>query len=756
MAASGTSTNAPSSANASWALCQACGHWQRTAGKCGRCGWAVTAEVSPDQARDGGSLRVLLELQLRSDGTWWISGLRSARLEDLATLDGVLRSLRGPEGPLSEIKVLGTRAVCLPSSEQWHSLRHSVESLVGSALNDRIQAAWPAPMRPSATSVTVAIRCFVLHPGIEAAVEHRQWLEVVPFAAAAAAAASNLDESAVAIECGKSRVGLGAAGDLLALTVRSPQEILVDGVSIASGGATVWTSTWAAPVPRDELVSLQPFRLPATAIRDLAAAPPNGVSVLLSALGSLLRGTRAAPVARAEIQLGVRGRASPLRAPLPLGPLPPADHIADLLLDLGSTTTKWAIRFRADGSIREHDQSTAQLVSSWGLEPYSKAEVIEDASGEAWLSWVAQALPALRYWVGDAHGAFLGRVHLSLPSTARLDVGALAERIGHTDNRGFQQIVLEHLVDGGGVVLEAEHNLLARHYLEVVKAIDLAARKYRERFTTVEALRRQQADQQAAWDTRDAERSNYNQRFWKIFYKKPQGPTGQRPSVSDKISRPADWMFELVAKPRPLQQVVLLDAGGLSLDIAILENHEVAPELSRSHGDCGGEALSRRIGRNKDGHPGTRLKAQLGIRWRDDPNPDDPQQHEYLEQTRELYSPAVGALAAVLGGRWRGTKECVVLLTGGGSRNPHLRQLVGGLVADVGLDAWVVDGQDLEDSILAARAFPEPLPELSSPTVERFLTTQRWSERRERNVHARYDKFAVVGGMLAVDAEAVG
>ena len=129
----------------------------------------------------------------------------------------------------------------------------------------------------------------------------------------------------------------------------------------------------------------------------------------------------------------------------------------------------------------------------------------------------------------------------------------------------------------------------------------------------------------------------------------------------------------------------------------------------------------------------------------------DPAQREYRDATRELYGPVLTRVIRTLGEtRWKKSPHCCVLLTGGGSRNPHLAEYISELASDAGLRANVVDAPTVQDLIRQAREFPEPLQELGSEEVRRFEATQVWSERRERQPLARYDKFAVVGGMCAL------
>ncbi len=153
------------------------------------------------------------------------------------------------------------------------------------------------------------------------------------------------------------------------------------------------------------------------------------------------------------------------------------------------------------------------------------------------------------------------------------------------------------------------------------------------------------------------------------------------------------------------------------------------------------------------GPKGTRYKAQLGLRWRDARDSTDLAQGEYRYATRELYQGPLFPLFQSLGSRWHHARHCSMLLTGGAARNPHLAELVSELAGGVGLRVNVVDAPAVQELIRQARDFPQPLADLDSAPIQRFEAAQQWSERRERNPLARYDKFAVVGGMCALESE---
>src|SRR5690606_20969399 len=130
---------------------------------------------------------------------------------------------------------------------------------------------------------------------------------------------------------------------------------------------------------------------------------------------------------------------------------------------------------------------------------------------------------------------------------------------------------------------------------------------------------------------------------------------------------------------------------------------------------------SARIGRHEIGPRGTRYKAQLGLRWMPARDLSDPAQREYREATRELYGPVLTHVIRTLGEtRWKYFPHCCVLLTGGGSRNPHLAEYISEIASAAGLRANVRDAPTIQDLIRQAREFPEPLLELGSEEVRRF------------------------------------
>lgn len=716
-----------------WRMCPACGHWQREpeGSACTVCQWMRLDQGSPSV--DLAELRVLVDAELRSDRTWHITGITTPRVGAAINQAIILQQLNDD----------GLRSGSFPSWRAWERFRERARSLLTDELNSLIHQSWKGLRQPSPARVVVSIRAMLLDPDVALAEGEPApaWLEVVPFDAAAVSAAAKLRDGDVTFDVTRTRVSFAPGGDRIEVAVRSPREMLIHECKVVSGDKALLVAPLTRVIRRDALTALPPIVLSAEAVRGFAA---NGAS-------------------DGELLLSVRGTQKKFATRIPVAALPAFSAVADIFLDLGSTNTKWALRLEGKEPVA-HDEDTATLTEVWGIDAYRKAELLSDSAGNRWSEWVARALPALRHWVGREHNAYLRNVHLSLPSTEQFDVIALGKILRDTARSGdgasrspqdaLRRATTENLVSQGAVVVVPEHELVAAHYLGVLRVLQKAAQAYAARSASHEDRRRDQAQRRARWNQERAAADAYNASIkWYTIWKwgtQQAGPSGSAPEIVAKIADPAAWMDDLVAHREQFDHVVLLDAGGLSLDISVLEKHGLVRELSHSDTTCGGEAISSRIGRGGTGGLGTKYKAQLGIRWRDARDIDTRDQREYRDVTRELHSSVLGPLFGSLGARWRRSPHCCVLLTGGGSRNPHLAEYISELASDAGLRANVVDAPTVQDLIRQAREFPEPLQELGSEEVRRFEATQVWS-RRERQPLARYDKFAVVGGMCSLE-----
>lgn len=475
-----------------------------------------------------------------------------------------------------------------------------------------------------------------------------------------------------------------------------------------------------------------------------------------------------------------------VRVEVPCGDLGRRDTLVDVFLDLGSTTTKYIIRV-GDRLSTPQVKRTARLAEEWSLPRYDKAKVLADGTGAEWSKWIAELLPALRRYAAREHRGHLRSVHLTVPQSGPLDVAALSRAVTQPQmtptavGRDLNADALHALIERAGadavgfatgdqvVVLTSEHEAVARHYLAPLGVLHSAASRYHQSFRTGEAERAYQTERRKEWDRKHDRQAAYDGRRWwhKLCNARPAGPTGARPSVTSAMESPADWMQRLVRHPELLDRIVLLDAGGLSLDMAVLESNVLIPGCSKSDASCGGEAVTRELATRlgvASIEDGTRQKALLGDRWTNPTNTsslpwDDRfgryggrQQRAYREVTRTIYSTAISELARAIVRRWRkgGSPRCTVLLTGGGSRNPHFQELVAEQVADAGLEADVVDARGLHDLLDEARSFKQPLPDLASPSVKLFTTVHGWALGEvQGSERMAYDRYAVVGGLLA-------
>ena len=648
-----------------WALCEACGHWQRSTPasryggtaelgsqlgpfvaladrhRCEGCGWHTT--LKPVDPVVGSALRFLVGVEVRSDGSWHVAELRSARLPMIVEDESLLRNLRAENGPIRHLHAETDGRMSVPAVETWQRFRKEAMELVRDACNEGIRASWPAPAPPPDAPATLFVRCLALNPDLELAEaldDTPSWLTVVPFETAAADAACTLNDDDVTVTCEDSIVRLGDGGNHVKISLRAPCELLVEGCTIVSGSSertnSVWHSDHSAICYRDVWATLPDVLLTAEAVRGLALNSGNCI-----------------------VQVVARGRDRPFEGTLAVEGLPARTHVANLFLDLGSTTTKWALCFDDDAHCDEHDQDTESLSREWAVQPYRKSDLIADPSGREWTMWLAQALPALRNWVGREHGAYLARVVVSLPSTPSLHVDALSSAVRLREHEHLSISIDRNLVDGGEVRLEPEHTLLTRYYMDVLDVLRNAANTYRGRYDTARKARAAQKSKLKTWETQRRRQAEYEGRswfgkLWALTWEGKPKERGTRPKVPGKPTAPDDWMLSLLERPDQLDRVVLLDAGGLSLDVAVLELSDLVRDVSGSFDNCGGEELSRRIGRGKAGNAGTRTKAQLGLMWREAPDSRDRAQREYIEATRSVYEAELRTLVTVLGKRWKG------------------------------------------------------------------------------------------------------
>ena len=699
-------------------MCEACGHWQRTlreSEQCESCGWCQLLPGIDDDPLNHG-FRVLVDASLRSDGTW-TAAIRSSRLVELIRDTNLISLI---EDRLASITSRSPGR--FPSESDWKPCRRDVRNLVRkfvSELDAIPHEKEPLPYLP----VSVSFKCSLVDRDIDEDNESKLpgWVVRVRFLDATEDTARKLDEGNIAVT-DLSQIGFDERSDKVSLKFKSGHSVIIEGVDIADcRGEPLQRFDRTIIAPREETVRVADLQLTAEVIRGMSSWD----------YGRLL--------------IRLKGRPKPVgNVLLSIGAVPLAGCTASLFLDLGSTSSKWALELRTGDSVEltSHIQESSTLTRQLGLDEYRKSDVIgADAEAIArWVRWWTDAVPALRYWVGREYNAYLEDINFSVPVTLQ-GTGEAASQILDEDEY-FNRAKRTHLVGPAAVRLRPEHELIAEHYLAPLRVLERSAHDYLK-------LVKHRGEEVTAWSDDWNRLEAYKSKplvtrfFIRLLGDRPSGPRGRRP---ERLQSPPEEVASLAERVGQLNRVLILDAGGLSLDVAVIENKTVVSELGQSLTNCGGEALSSRIGRRRVGKEGTRYKSHLGAVANAPLSKSDPKQQEYCAQTQALYEPGLGPVFETLGTRWRDNRRCVAVLTGGGSKNPYFVKLIEDMARLRDLDMWPVDADSLDEIVDAWGELTSTTED--APEVVEFRRVLGWSRKRETHRTASWDQFAVIGGML--------
>lgn len=737
-------------------LCLGCGAWkslQQTSEQiCGQCGSKRLCKAQDIGLISDAELkvradvaRVLVDIEFHSDGAIEVSRLYTDRLVQIR----------------QDVELLGKlNAVakeCLKNDldgRDWPGLRVVASSLLSDELNSFLVHHSLEQHSDSRMNVDVSFRLLNLNPEMrDVEVEH-SWVEVVSLDDASSISAKRLERSELVVDLHGSLPSLGEGGERLRISVSSKFDAFVEEMTLVSPDdpdkpLEEKVKSWVF-LRRNVKTSLLDLRLSARALRSLASKSGGAPN-------------------RAELHVRIHGKDEAIPIEVACGDLGEPGRMVDAFLDIGSTTTKYIFRV---GEVLEEPavRSTKKLIEEWSLPPYTKDRFLKDSTGEEWAKWVSGLLVALRRHVGCKLGGYLRSVYLTLPqSSGGLDVSGLnailaspsASQSTSLDalRMHVERETVGQVEDVQALVLVPEHHAVAKFYLEPLKALYQIARSYRK---SRDELKIKRSD----WDMRDFAKREYDLKFFlaRWFTTTPDSPSGYQPKVPPPLP---DWMRKLIESPEKLERVVLLDAGGLSLDMAVLESSELVAEYSKSDITCGGERVSVELGKrlgwqDTSSENATDEKAALGQVWAKFAGGTDNsldrrfiqcgkgRAHEaYREVTRHVYKDAIKELAGSVASRW---KSCTVILTGGGSRNPHLQELVFECMRQAGIEADVVDAQFLQELLNEASSFCTPLPALSALPIALFTTIHGLAlkELSGGSRYLAYDKYAVVGGTLAM------
>ena len=117
-------------------MCEGCGTWQRVPAEsaCAKCRWP---RLVAGRRRVGrAELRVLIDVVLRSDGTWDITGFTSPRID--VAVDRTLVLQRLNDETLRHL-LSNDRRGSFPSQHAWSSFREKASSLLADELNSVIR-----------------------------------------------------------------------------------------------------------------------------------------------------------------------------------------------------------------------------------------------------------------------------------------------------------------------------------------------------------------------------------------------------------------------------------------------------------------------------------------------------------------------------------------------------------------------------------------------------------------------------------------
>lgn len=436
---------------------------------------------------------------------------------------------------------------------------------------------------------------------------------------------------------------------------------------------------------------------------------------------------------------------------------------ADLFLDLGSTATKFLfVPLNGSAKSSPQERTTGRFLRKLGLPAYDKKAHALDPAGVA--VWAAAAGPAIREWARKDN-LIVRDLHLALPEVGTSSAwsklkaalprtkGALKEAPNSgqsTDRTGVLRVHKEHA---------ALAFLFAAALTELREAVETQANRIEVREGQISRSRQEQANWARKKTKRDQERREVEKRRKKAtatwWFPKKRGLVVPDPYSKARPADPPpeeqelrDWMLTLSRDPTRIDRLVLLDAGGMSLDVAVLEGGRQVQGRGGSH-SCGGEDVSARIGDHERGNAGTgrkvKLARRLSLKLQGDAWKSVGVLHEYHRATVDVYGTTLREkVLSPLKRLWGTQKPCIVVITGGGAANPFLRMLIQQVAVESGLDAQCFESSDLANYVAQVQAYGLE----GGPAVARLLKVHKWNtEVGDTSEGGHYDRFAMVGGM---------
>lgn len=262
-----------------WWLCLGCGAWQEASSTCRSCSSArLTSAMtvgSVDERTgtrvDGSAVRVLVDVEARSDGGVRASRLYTDRLAPIRHDESLLRSLDDEIRARLDRRTIGDSAM-------WVDLHAASRVHVIDAVDRLLRPRWPGRSSDSQVPVELSFRLLNLNPEARAPAATFPWLEIVALDEAVARAAASLKPGDVKVNLYGSTLSMEDGGDRLRLGIRVPVEALVEDVELSRKGSpslVLAKFDAAAFLARERMSPVLNVRLSAPVLWSLSA-PPDG------------------------------------------------------------------------------------------------------------------------------------------------------------------------------------------------------------------------------------------------------------------------------------------------------------------------------------------------------------------------------------------------------------------------------------------------------------------------------------------------
>ena len=336
-------------------------------------------------------------------------------------------------------------------------------------------------------------------------------------------------------------------------------------------------------------------------------------------------------------------------------------------------------------------EETSTFLTTRGLPSFDKG-ALDSGSPEALATWVASTVRGLARLSANDMNAMLSYVFWSFPQTHDRDFSYLNEAV----NRLTGHLLL------GQIHILPEHDCLRRRFGSVLTHLaTLAQRRRSEREQIIASNDGKRADfERATADYRTA-KADYERRWIsRLWTRKPIHPDANA-YHEQPVPTLEEWhqqFLDLQADPA-LQEVLIVDAGGYSLDVFLRVGHDSEIQVFSQSFAAGGAQMTTGVR--------SFLAAQRGCAP-EDVSWDEAERrkceaclgegmdlsHRCRELTEEIYQRTLAQLAA-WGKPYVAARAIPIILTGGGMANPHLRALLQAEFARQGIASAYTNSAEL-------------------------------------------------------------